>query len=246
VILRRIYPDSGESTVLDDLASRSQLAELYRPPSATWLRLNFIASVSGNVVGSDGSSEKLSNPVDRRILGVIRELSDVVLIGAGSLRTEGYLRPRNARLAVVTASGDISTAAIAKADAEPLIILCPSSAAARVRESLGGSDSQIHAEIITLPETSGRLSAQDIVGALSELGLASIVCEGGPILARQFVEEGLVDELCLSTSPMLNGASLPIFGVEEFPEKNVTLTQLLVDDASGLYARWAIERSPTK
>jgi riboflavin biosynthesis pyrimidine reductase len=240
VILRRVFPEPTKAIELDDAGSRAQIADLYRPPRSPWLRLNFIASVSGNVVGSDGTSEKLSNPVDRRILGIIRELADVVLIGAGSLRTEGYLRPRNARLAVVTASGNLATESIDKASAaDPLIVFCPPSATARVRTSLG----EMPVDIVELPETNGQLSPREIAEALRGRGLTSIVCEGGPKLARQFVEAGIVDEICLSTSPVVNGASLPFLGAAQFAERQLTLTQLLIDEASGLYACWAVLQS---
>ena len=93
MILTRVFPVSSENTPidLDDASSRDQLLDLYRPPAEAWVRINLIASVSGNAGGSDGTSETLSNPADRRLLGVIRELGDVVLIGAESLRAEGYL-----------------------------------------------------------------------------------------------------------------------------------------------------------
>jgi riboflavin biosynthesis pyrimidine reductase len=241
VIIRRIFPAHDHAITLEDAASRAELSELYRPPQANWLRLNFIASVSGNVVGADGTSEALSNPVDRRLLGIIRQLSDVVLIGAGSLRTEGYLRPRRARLAVVTSTGDLAMEAVTQTDdGEAIIVLCPASAEDRVRASLGAARESTSAEVVVLPDRRGKLTPSDMVAALRERGLESIVCEGGPILARQFIEAGLVDELCLSTSPVVNGASLPIFGAAEFHEVALTLTQLLVDEKSGLYARWAV------
>ncbi|WP_181134458.1 dihydrofolate reductase family protein, partial [Rathayibacter sp. AY1D5] len=67
-----------------------------------------IASVTGSSTGSDGTSETLTNRVDRTILGVVREQADVVLVGAASVRAEGYRVPRRVPLAVVSASGDLA------------------------------------------------------------------------------------------------------------------------------------------
>ncbi|OUD85495.1 hypothetical protein BC477_13870 [Clavibacter michiganensis subsp. michiganensis] len=79
--------------MLDDAGTRTWLEDLYRPGSADHVRLNFVASVDGSVVGADGTSDSLSSVVDRRILGVIRELADVVLVGAGTVRAERYVLP---------------------------------------------------------------------------------------------------------------------------------------------------------
>jgi hypothetical protein len=56
------------------------------------------------------------------------------------------------------------------------------------------------------------------------------------------VAAGLVDELCLTTSPRLTAVGLPAFGSAAFDERAVTLSQLLRDETDALYARWAILR----
>jgi hypothetical protein len=85
--------EAAASRGLEDDGTRSWLEDLYRPASPVHVRLNFVASVDGSVIGADGSSDSLSSVVDRRILGVIRELADVVLVGAGTVRAERYVLP---------------------------------------------------------------------------------------------------------------------------------------------------------
>jgi riboflavin biosynthesis pyrimidine reductase len=231
VTLQLVYPGASE---LIDPENRQRLLELYRPPRADWLRLNLIATVTGGAGGSDGTSETLSNPVDRRILGVIRELADVVLIGAESLRAEGYQHPRRSRLAVVTLSGNLTGHRIEAPEGAAPIVLCPSAASARVLADLPG------AEIVELEAGAAGIPAAAIIGALRARGLSSIVCEGGPSLAAQMLDAGLVDEFCLSTSPIVGGVPFPVTGRAAIDERAATLTQLLVDGASGLYARWQL------
>lgn len=241
--LTRVFPaDAGSTTLdLDDADARNALLDLYRPPAGAWLRLNLIASASGSAGGSDGTSHTLSNPVDRTILGVIRELGDVVVIGAQSLRAEGYLLPRRAPLAVVTASGDLTGHGLAD-DTAPgrVIVLCPASARETVSRTLGA----VPAEVIVVDGDGnvreGALAPGAVIAALRERGMDSIVCEGGPSFARQLLDAGLIDEFCLSTSPLLNGAAIPVLGAGAAEERALTLTQLLIDESSGLYARWAV------
>ena len=236
MIVERLYPGPNAPVDMDD---RDALLELYRPPRADWLRLNLIATVTGGASGSDGTSETLTNPVDRRILGVIRQLADIVLIGAQSLRAEEYVQPRRSRLAVVTASGDLGGHRIAAPEGDRPIVLCPPAARARVLETLP------IAEVIELqPGADGSIAAATMIEALRAAGFASIICEGGPSLAAQMLDAGLVDEFCLSTSPLVGGLPLPVTGSAAIAQHGATLTQLLRDEASGLYARWEIATTP--
>ncbi|MEO9104111.1 MAG: dihydrofolate reductase family protein [Terrimesophilobacter sp.] len=212
------------------------LAELYALPQRQWLRLNLIASVNGNAAGQSGTSDGLSSRTDRRILGAIRRLADVVLVGARSVRTEGYFLPKTAPLAIVTGSGDLNGHRIPADVAEGrVIILCPPHAEDSVRSSLHG----VPITVVQLPGP--RLVPVEIVRALRTLGLDSIVCEGGPSLAAQLVDADLVDELCLSTSPLINNTKLRVL-----PDLSDTtplrLSQLLVDSESALYARWTVQK----
>ena len=238
MIITKVHPWRDEPIDLDDADSRSALLDLYRTNQLSTVRINLIASVSGSVGGSDGTSTTLSNPADRRILGVIRELSDVVLVGAESVRAESYLLPRRAPLAIVTGSGDLTGHRL-DPDVEPgrVYVLCPEAAVARVEQTLAG----IESEIVVVDDVDGRLNMADVVTALRVRSLESIVCEGGPRLAAQLIDAGLVDEVCLTTSPLLNGSSVPILGKTLQEERPVSLTQLLVDDANGVYARWSLE-----
>lgn len=215
-------------------ATDVDLDALYRPPRPRWLRLNFITSVNGSVAGVDGTSESLTNRTDRRILGAIRRAADVVLVGASSVRTEGYFLPRSAPLAILTGSGDLTGHRI-PADVAPgrVIVLCPPAAVAAVHSSLG-------AVAIDVLELAGPpIDPGSAVAALHHRGYDSIVCEGGPSLAAQLLAADLVDELCLSMSPQIVPLSAGIVpGL--VTGKHLSLEHLLLDEESTLYARWVI------
>jgi riboflavin biosynthesis pyrimidine reductase len=235
LILTRVFPEPGEPIDTDEGEARELLSGLYEPGAARWVRLNLITSVDGSAVGSDGTSESLSNRADRKILGVIRRHSQVVLVGASSVRAEGYQLPRTVPLAVVTSSGDLAGHRISPThDPGRLIVLCPASAESTVRESLG----ELTARVVTVPDTDARLDATAIIDTLASLGFDRIVCEGGPALAAQLLDAGLVHELCLSTSPRIGGGSMRMLGDRAIAEKPLALHQLVVDDAGGVYARW--------
>ena len=228
--LRRLVPDIEDL----DLDDRARLLELYAPPRADWLRLNLVASVSGSAAGADGTSESLTSRADRRILGVIRELADVVLVGANSVRAEGYQLPKRAPLAIVTRSGDLGGHRLGGGERQA-IVFGPESARAAAAAS-------IDARFIAVEDD----GIHTLLAALRAEGFASIVCEGGPSLASQLIAAGVVDELCLTTSPRLNGNALPVLGGVTAEDVPVRLDQLLVDGDGSLFARWRLSRSAAR
>ncbi|TFC97044.1 MULTISPECIES: dihydrofolate reductase family protein [Cryobacterium] len=226
-----------------DQASRDWLLRRYAPKPGPYLRVNMIASMNGSVTGADNTSDSLSSRLDRRILGVIRQLADVVLIGAGSVRTEGYVVPARATLAVVTASGDLSghrlePPAVQAVDrTSRVLVLCPRTAVARAEDTTAGSG----AVIVALDDDNGQITPATVVAALSRLSLTRIVCEGGPVLAGQFFAADLVDELCLSTSPQIVLGARGLLESAQPGATGFSLRQLLLDDQGAVFARW--ERS---
>lgn len=231
--LSLLVPGPGPTREAEDLDTRDWLAELYLPSAPSMVRLNFVASINGSVVGEDGTSDSLSSRTDRRILAVIREHADVVLVGARTVRREGYTMPGHARLAVVTRSGDLTGHRLGESFLRPLI-LCPPAAVARVEQQLR------EAAVEVVPLGSEVLDPADMLGQLRLRGLSSVVCEGGPTLAAAFVDAGLVDELCLTTSPKLRAPGVPLLP-RLTGARNARLEHLLADDDGYLYARWAIE-----
>ena len=238
MILRPVHPQPGEPITVGDPDARDRLRVLYRrAPGASGIRVNLIASVDGSARGDDGTSETLSSRADRAVLGAIRAESDVVLVGAASLRSEGYLLPRTARLAAITASGDFIGSQVGDVlDPEKLLVIGPESARARTADTLLAA----HRFVALPPQTNGTISLAEAIDALAQLGAPEVVCEGGPSLAASLLAAGLVGELCLSTSPRLTGAGLPVLGAAQHPSIPLALAGLLLDDAGGFYARWLV------
>lgn len=237
MIISRVHPAPAEPLELDDDGTRARLLDWYAPDRADWVRINLVMSVNGSAAGPDGTSETLTSTTDRRILGVIRELSDVVLVGAASVRGEGYQVPKRAQLAVLTASGDLEGHRLAPDQAERVIIVCPEGAADSAERSVPG------ARILVAPATDGHVSPADTIAALRDAGCAGIVCEGGPTLASRLLEAGLVDDFCLTTSPVLRDASVPLLGRAPLSEHPLALRHILVDDGGYVFTRWASRAS---
>ena len=86
------------------------LDELYAVPpdrrGGSWLRVNMVGSVDGAATGDSGKSGSLNNDVDKRVFHHLRSAADVIVVGAGTARTEGY-GPGDRPIAVVSRSLDV-------------------------------------------------------------------------------------------------------------------------------------------
>src|SRR5262245_60425575 len=65
------------------------LTQLYGRSPGPALRVNFVTSVDG-AVEIEGFSGGLSAPGDKRVFGILRKVCDALLVGAGTMRHEGY------------------------------------------------------------------------------------------------------------------------------------------------------------
>lgn len=210
VWLRKLGPSEVEQYSLteDTAGTDAWLRACYEAPEQSWVRMNMIGTLNGRVTGPDGTSDSLSNRADRRILRIIRDLSDAVVVGAQTVRSERHATTRPTRLCVITSSGDLSGHRIQLDDARELVYVCaPASARAEVESTMPG------ANVIPLElDDSDRINLREVVHALAERGMHQLVVEGGGALIGQFLDAGLLDEVCLAQAPLFgpeDAASLP-------------------------------------
>jgi len=198
----------------------SELPKLYGYPAElnrTWLRANFIASLDG-AASVGGTTGQLGGPGDRAVFSLLRELADVILVGAGTVRAEGYsgARPSVAQrqrrqacgqsevpqLAIVTRSGrlDRDMPVFTRTEVAPLVLTC---AAATDQTRRGLADL---ADVVDCSSDDPTLVEEAaVLAALADRGLYRVLTEGGPTLFGSFVEREMLDELCLTIAPSLVG-----------------------------------------
>jgi riboflavin biosynthesis pyrimidine reductase len=254
-------PDSeaGDGTPLRMLeAGRElddgQLPRLYDYPAdqnGIWVRANFITSVDGGAT-ADGTSGSLAGPGDRFIFNLLRELADVVMVGAGTVRIEGYSgvhlgvaerQRRQARgqsevppLAIVTKSGrlDRDMGVFTRTEVPPLVLTC-TAAADETRRRLADL-----AEVVDCSGGDpGQVDEAALLAILNARGLRRVLTEGGPTVLGSFVERDMLDDLCLTIAPYLVGGLAR--RIAAGPGQLLTrmrCAHILTDDAGYLYTRY--------
>lgn len=225
--LSEVIPGTGDSVAVDSASLRAWLADRYQPPRPDFVRLNLVTSLTGSATGSDGTSDTLTSRTDRTVLSVIRSLADVVVVGARSVRAEGYVVPSRARLAVISRSGDLTGHRLSPSDADRVLLITPTGVVPR--------DLPPAVEHVTVGDS---VTPAGIVAALRDRRLSGIVCEGGPNLASQFARAGVVDEVCVTVAPALTPAPSPWLSLEA--PLRATPVGLLADEAGFSFLRLAL------
>lgn len=205
----------------------AELAELYGGTigfAVPRVVANFVSTIDGvvaipSIPGSNALVAGDSEP-DRFVVGLLRALADVVLVGAGTLAAspQGTWRPdrvfppaavafaelRRAlgkpaqpEVAILTGRGSIDPSHPVLASGA--VVLTSVSGAERLREAVPPASTVVEL---------GDATALDPRRAVEELrvrGHSLILSEAGPHVFGNFVAAGVVDELFLTISPLLAG-----------------------------------------
>jgi riboflavin biosynthesis pyrimidine reductase len=226
------------------------LAAHYAYPGDGAVRANMVASVDG-AISLDGRSQPISGDSDWFLFGLQRALADVILVGAGTARAEGYgpgrARPEFASLrenagqpaaptlALVTASGKLDpSATYFGGTSRAIVVTCGAAPAERIdpiREV---------ADIVVSGDDSVDLGGA--LEALRERGMRCILTEGGPSLLGALATHDLIDEVVATISPSLIGgdARRMVVGAPG-AVRDLELVGLL-EDAGALFTHYQRDR----
>ena len=243
-------------------AAVTTLARLYAypeapSPAAPWVRANMIASADGAAT-LNGRSGGLSGAADRLVFSVLRSLADVILVGAGTARAEKYrpVKPgeiwaelRDGRaptppVAVVTTKLglDLDSPLLAGAPEGSRTIVVTTEQCPQDRRAAAAAR---QADVLVAGED--RVAPADMIEVLAARGHRRILIEGGPHLLGEIAAAGLLDELCLTFSPVLEHGRagrilIPPYevapgqegqeGTAAWPPADLTLAHVLEDNGS--------------
>jgi riboflavin biosynthesis pyrimidine reductase len=242
--------------VLDTVESvdEGRLIDFYAYPDglkSCWVRANMIASVDGGAT-ADGKSGGLGGAGDRAVFAAMRQLADVILVGAGTVRAENYSgaqfspAQRQARqrrgqaevppIAVVSNRGrfDHDAKLFTRTEVPPLIFTS-TEALHDTRNRLASTAEVVEASDANPEE----VDEKTVLKVLADRGLYRVLVEGGPRILGLLIEDDLLDELCLTIAPLLVGGAAP--RITTGPGQVHTPLRpghVLSDDAGYLYTRY--------
>lgn len=216
-----LWPDA--SVGITDDAILSALGS----PFAPLVTVNFVSSLDGAAT-AEGLSGALGSAADKRMFDLLRRPASAILVGAGTVRAEGYgpmvldeesvswrvgagLAPHPV-FAIVSGRLDLDPESriFSAAPVRP-IVLTVGSAPAAARDAL-----ERVADVIVAGED--ELDVTAAITALRSRGLLRIHCEGGPSLFGSLLVADAVDQLSLTLSPQLVGGDAGRIVTADLPE----------------------------
>ncbi len=186
--MRRLFEDPT-----DHLTVREAYAvPRPRPPGRPWLAVCMVSSIDGSTV-VDGNSRALSSKTDQEVLLTLRDLADVLIVGAATVRIEGYGPPRKRgqRVGVVSRRGNVDATSPLFTSGAGFMIL-PDDAPATSVESVRAGTGEV-----------------DLAAALGKIDADFVQAEGGAVLNGALSAADVIDELNLTISPLLAGGDGP-------------------------------------
>jgi riboflavin biosynthesis pyrimidine reductase len=219
--------------VLVGEGSAEDLRGLYAVPRTPWLRVNMVSSVDGAATGASGRSGSINNAVDKVVFDLLRDLCDAVVVGAGTLREEGY-RPFGRPLVAVSRRASIPPRLRDAPAGTVLMATCAAAEHLAEARSVLGED-----QVVVAGDDDVDLAG--VLRALHDRELRHLLCEGGPHLLAGLLRADLVDELDATVVPRLVGGDGP--RIVDGPLVDVPLTlRLLLEDEGTLLGRWLTPR----
>jgi len=241
--MRMLFPECGAD--VDPVDVYADLPVAHDRPA---VRLNMIVSVDGGT-SWNGVSGALGGPADKALFGVLRSLTDIVLVASGTMRAEKYgpavlpdavkaeRRARGQRpvppIAVVSRTCDFDWNApfFAAATERPIVVTV---------ETVDGERRKRAEEVADVVIAGERdVDFRAAVRELGARGASSVLAEGGPTLNGELAHAGLLDELCVTLSPLLaSGDAKRIIAGSSLDELEPLELRSLLEQDNYLFLRY--------
>ena len=215
------------------LGEGDDLRTAYAAPDRPWLRVNMVSTVDGAATGEDDTSKSINNAADKQVFDLLRDLADVLVVGAGTLRLEGYQIPSKP-LVVVSRTGEVPSTLRDAPAGRILMATCSTAPGLAAAQQQLGND-----QVMVLGVRRVDLAALKV--RLAERGYDDILSEGGPHLLRDLLDQQVADEVTSTIVPRIIGGTHR--RITDGPPVDVPLKlHSLVEDHGTLLARWWVER----
>ncbi len=223
--LRRLLPHPAAPVSVRSAYDVDRTPHADRP----WVGLCMVTSLDGSIA-VDGASGELGNQNDLDVLLTLRSIADMILVGAGTVRGEGYGPPkrRGQRLGVVTNSGSVDLDSELFTSGAGFVI---TNEQAEVDES----------RVDVLRAGTDRVDIGMAVTRLTEIvpGVSYVQAEGGASFNGSLLDADVIDELDLTLSPHLVGGDGPRLTTRANERLHrFELAHLLADSDGFVFSRW--------
>ena len=193
--MRQLFPESRHRVSVHDIYGVPRQRVATEIGTRPMVGMCMVQSIDGSTVVA-GNSLALSGPADRDVLLGLRDIADAVLVGAATVRKEGYGPPSKLglRVGVVSRSGNVDLSTPLFTSGAGFLVVPE------------------HTEVHAAPQVDimrcGR-DRVDLAQVMSRIEGTFVQLEGGSVLNAAMIEADLVDEINVTVSPLVVGGNGP-------------------------------------
>ncbi len=194
-----------------------------------YVTVKYAQSLDGRIATSTGSSRWISSPESLKFAHRLRATHDAVLIGAGTannddpLLTVRHVRGRNPIRVILSGSGKL----------RKNLKIFRSNEARTIVATSSNHKFPSGVEVLKLSSGSKGVDLLSLLRKLAEVGITSILVEGGADVITRLLDARLVDRLICVTCPIIIGEGISAVGklgvktiAESLKLKNVVFKRL--------------------
>jgi len=171
--------------------------------------LKLAATLDGRIAAAGGDARWVTGPAARRLAHALRDVSDAVLVGAGTVRADDprltcRLPGGHHPVRIVLAGPALrlpARARVLERGGPPTWVVAPRGAPAGRAAALRRRG----VEVLLVPGRQGRVPFASLVRLLGARGLTSLLIEGGGTVAAEALRARVVDRVVLFVAPALLG-----------------------------------------
>jgi diaminohydroxyphosphoribosylaminopyrimidine deaminase / 5-amino-6-(5-phosphoribosylamino)uracil reductase len=172
-------------------------------------------TLDGRVATITGESQWITGPEARAAGHMLRAEHDAIMVGVGTvLADDPALTVRDAagrdpmRVVLDSALRTPATARLFQSSEAGVVLACGEDAPTGPEAAL--IDAGAH--VLRVAMEGGRVSLPAALAAIHDLGIRSVLVEGGPTVVTAFLRERLVERLAVFIAPMVMGAGTGAVG----------------------------------
>lgn len=202
-------------------AAATRLNEVYNKYVRTkipFVILKTAMTLDGKIASSVGDSQWITNELSRRHVHQMRNQVDGIMVGIGTVIADNPLLTtrlpeggRNpVRIIIDSRLSIMETANVLNVQEAPMIIICTHDRDVEKEQSL----KEMGVQVFVSKSTDGRVDMKDCLRWLGEIGITSVMVEGGSDLQGSFLVDNLFDKIVTFIAPKILGGAkaVPAFG----------------------------------
>jgi len=189
----------------------------YMSTGYPFVTVKYAQTLDGRIATRSGHSRWISSPPSLKFAHRLRSLHDSILVGSGTILKDDpeltcrLVKGRNPRRVIVDSSLEIplSSKVLLDQDRAKTMIFTTTSEHREKLKIL--SDRGVDIRVVE-GDHNGRINLRELLKAMGQEGIASVLVEGGSRIVTSFLKEGLADRLIVITAPKILGKGIEAVG----------------------------------